>query len=148
MTTSVWGRNEKATRTGTKWCCGIVTVGGGYRGSAAQRVNQTVDMPNTEHNNWGVSNWTHPIFLQGGNGFWTVVSNRGAPLWGKRISKTWESFLQSFCHALQLSRAGTGNNNMSSNCYLRDYCSFQGLQILQHKKLTPVNVKAKLQAFS
>lgn len=48
---------------------GIVTLGGGQEGNAAQRVNQSVDMPNTEHNNWGVSNWTHPIFLQGGNGF-------------------------------------------------------------------------------
>lgn len=112
----------------------------GQGSSAAQRLNQTVDVPNSEHNNWGVSNWTHPIFLQRGNRFWRVVSNRGAPLWGKWISRIWESFLQSFCHALQLSHAGTANNNMSSNCYLRDYCSFRGLQILQHEKLT-VNVR-------
>lgn len=96
-------------------------------------------MQNIEQNNWGVSNWTHPIFRQGGNGIWKVVSNRGAPLWGKWISRVWEYLLQSLCHELQLSHVGTANNNMSSNCYPRDYCSFHSLQILQHEKLT-VNV--------
>lgn len=43
----------------------VVTVHGGRGGSAARRANQTADMPNTEHNNWGVCNWTHSIFLQG-----------------------------------------------------------------------------------
>lgn len=38
-------------------------------GNAAQRVNQSVDMPNTEHNNWGVSNWTHPFSFKEEMGF-------------------------------------------------------------------------------
>lgn len=34
----------------------VGSMGLGQKGSTVQRLNQIVDMPNTEHENWGVSN--------------------------------------------------------------------------------------------
>lgn len=39
------------------------------RKAAPHKVNQTIDMPNTDHRKWRASKWTHPIFLWGEMGF-------------------------------------------------------------------------------
>lgn len=50
---------------------GVITVGGRQEGSTAQGVNQTVDMPSTEHDSWGVTRVIGRIqfFFKGEMGF-------------------------------------------------------------------------------
>lgn len=48
----------------------VVTLDGELGHGAA---SGTVDVPNTEHDNWGGSYWTHPIFHQ----------------WGKWVLEEW-----------------------------------------------------------
>ncbi len=111
---------------------GFVTVGG------VRRSTEWIKLLTCQTQNTIIGelvNGCIQFSFRGGNRFWSVVSNRGAPLWGKWISVIWKSFLRSFCHA------GTLYNNVSSSCYLKHRCSVHGLQILGYtmKKLTAAN---------